>query len=182
MTEEEQRTPDFVDWLQSHSHDRGLMAELRRGLNPDTEWQAWKHLASWCDITNTDQRRAHAAVGGAFASHPEAATSGNLGDSLRAIATKNAQNPAEALHSFEARFRRLLTCETVSEVAERLGAVVQATKQRQIPVNYRQLLIDLKRFRWPEGRERVKVGWAGAFWRPSGTKSDAVPVDTGEAA
>ena len=88
MTEGEQRAPDFVDWLHNHRHDRGVMAELRRGLNRDTEWQAWKHLAIWCDITNPDLRRAHAVVAGAFASHPEAVSTGNLGDTLRAIALR----------------------------------------------------------------------------------------------
>ncbi|MEW6750350.1 MAG: type I-E CRISPR-associated protein Cse2/CasB [Candidatus Latescibacterota bacterium] len=167
----------FITWLQEHAEDRGVMAELRRGLVPETEWRAWKHLARWCDLARPEQRLAHATVGGAFAAHPDDTADGNLGDTLRSIAVECSSAGAEPLSSFEGRFRRLLTCESVAELAERVGAVVRAAAQRGIALNYVQLLHDLLAFSWPESRERAKLRWAASFWgsavEPRDTEEDA---------
>ncbi|MFA6108503.1 MAG: type I-E CRISPR-associated protein Cse2/CasB [Candidatus Latescibacterota bacterium] len=176
MREQEERAQDFVAWLQEHGDDRGLMAELRRGLAHDREWRAWKHLARWCDLTRGEQRLAFATVGGGFATHPRNAATGNLGDTARAIAIDSAPGGADPLGSFEGRFRRLLTCESIPELAERVGAMVRAAKQREIAINYGQLLTDILSFRWPKSRERTKIRWAAAFWR-----SAPEPGETGEA-
>jgi len=171
MSEQDSRVRAFVQWLQDHHQDRGLMAELRRGLTRDTEWRAWPHLTQWCDLTRPDERVAFAAVAGAFATHPEATHTGNLGDTMREIATGGAGKKSDrqaGLRSFEGRFRRLLTCESVEELAERVGAVVRAAKQKGVPICYLQLLRDLRRFRWPDSREQAKVHWAASFWRATG--------------
>lgn len=164
MSKEQGRAEAFVQWLQEHREDRGMMAELRRGLNRDTEWFAWKYLSLWCDITSPSQRRAYGVVAGAYAAHPEASSDGNLGDTVRRVATRADVDQPRALASFEGRFRRLLACGSVAEVADQVRHVVRAAKQRQIPVNYTQLLTDLLDFRWPTARERIRVYWASAFW------------------
>lgn len=180
MSQHDDRVQEFVQWLQDHRQDRGLMAELRRGLASDTEWRAWPHLAQWCDLTKRDDRIAFAAIAGAYATHPESTSAGNLGDTMRDIATGDARRNSDrqaGLRSFEGRFRRFLTCESVEELTERLGAVVRAAKQKGVAICYLQLLRDLRRFRWPDSREQAKVHWAAAFWRTTG-RADQHTEDT----
>ena len=172
MNRQQDRARVFVSWLLERQNDRGVMAELRRSLGRDTEYRAWKHLARWCDLTRIDQRLAYGAVAGAFAAHPCNAETGNLGDTMRAIALGSAPDGGDPLASFEGRFRRLLTCDSVAELAERVGSVARAAKQREITINYCQLLQDLLDFRWPDAREHAKLRWAYAFWRADGAEGE----------
>lgn len=75
----------------------------------------------------------------------------------------HSEQPGEdGLRSFEARFRRFLTCGSAEDVCRRLSGVVHAAKQRGIPINYAQLFKDL----WYFGDgARAKVFWAAAYYR-----------------
>jgi CRISPR type I-E-associated protein CasB/Cse2 len=101
------------------------------------------------------------AVAGFFAYHPDEAHSGNLGTTCRRLAAEN--------NSFDARFRRLLSCDR-DEICERLRPVVLAARAKRIPVNYEELFADL--YYW--GGD-VKARWAQEYWgAPEGADSAAV--------
>ena len=158
MSTIQERAAEFLEYLKEHQEDRGMMANLRRGFNPDTADRAWPYLAHWPGFMKERDRVIYATVAAAFATHPDTTNRANLGDALRDIATDKEKGD-EALRSFESRFRRLLTCETAQEVCERVGGVIRAAAQRGIPVNYVELFTDL--FYWGD---RVKVRWAAAYW------------------
>jgi CRISPR type I-E-associated protein CasB/Cse2 len=154
----EQRAVELVEQLNQLRDDRGAMAGLRRGLSPATEDRAWPWIARWCDITNERQRTIHVAVAAAFATHPESAGQSNMGAVMRDIAQRN-QKGDDGLKTFEAHFRRFLNCHSAQEVCERLPGIVRMAKQQNIPIDYRQLFLDL--CYWGD---RVKIRWAAAYW------------------
>ena len=140
------------------------MADLRHGFAADRAYRAWPHIARWCGrlFEKDDERGIHIAVAAAFASHPEPGGKGGLGSVMRLIAM--GQDEQKGLESFDARFRRLLVCDSVADICHRSGEIVRAAKQKGIPVDYEQLFRDLRSFRWPEPREGTKVRWASEFW------------------
>lgn len=148
--------------LKKLREDRGAMANLRRGFSPGTDHRAWPWIARWCNLTSDRQRMIYTTVAAAFATHPETADTGNLGATLRRIALGDQSDKDQALQSFEARFRRFLTCSRAEEVCRRLTSVVRAAAQGGIPINYEQLFIDL--WFWDDYPGRVKVQWAAAYW------------------
>lgn len=159
----------LVERLEALREDRGAMANLRRGFSPATEDRAWPWIARWCDLTKDHQRLIYTAVAAAYATHPETTDQGNLGTVMRSIAQndqkrQNEQKGDDGLASFEARFRRLLACQSLEQVCQRLASVIRAATQRGVPVNYEQLFVDLWKWRYPTSRERVKVDWAAAYW------------------
>ena len=165
LSREEDEMPDlaeraaaFVADLTARREDRGLMADLRRGFSSATADRAWPYLARWCDLTHDRQRVIYQTVAAGFATNPETTTEGNMGDTMRALATGKVPGE-DGLKTFEARFRRFLSCDTISDVSQRLPTVIRATQARGIPINHRRLLEDLHYW-----GDRVKIRWAGAYW------------------
>src|SRR5438094_2356793 len=91
----------LLDYLRRLAGDRGAMADLRCALSPSPakRARAWPLLAPVGGVGNPRVE----TVAGLFAYHPEAADTGNLGTTCRSLAAKN--------NSFDARFRRLLSCD-----------------------------------------------------------------------
>src|SRR5262245_30068055 len=106
------------------------MADLRRALNPVQRHRAWPLLARVGGIGNPRIE----VVAGLFAYHPEETNQGNLGTTCRHLAGEN--------NSFDARFRRLLSCD-YDEICDWLRPVVLAAKAKGIDVNYEELFRDL---------------------------------------
>lgn len=171
MNEVETRARRLVESLKQRREDRGFMADLRRGFNADTEHRAWPHVAPWCDLTNDRQRAIHTTVMAGFASHPEHAEDGNLGVTLRRIAIGDGGE--SGLQSFEARFRRLLTCDTAEEAARQAGYVIRAAAAKGVPVDYVALFKDLTYWGGPDNR--VKLRWARGYW--SGVRPDEADIE-----
>lgn len=159
----------FIRWGQSRldARDRGVMADLRRGFSPGTENRCWPYIAKFCNIENERERRIWQCVAAGFATHEGTAEKGNIGTTLRTLALDGSAGEIEdALSSFDARFRRLLSCSSAIEVCDRLPGILRAAKNKGIPVNYERLFHDL--LYWGNG-EKVKVRWASAYW---GDKSE----------
>ena len=131
--------------LRQLKNDRGAMADLRCVLNPTKRPRAWPLLGRF-GIGNPRVE----TVAGLFAYHPDETHTGNLGTTCLRLKLQN--------ESFDARFRRLLTCDR-EEICERLRPVVLAAKAKGIPVNYEELFADL----WYWGG-RVKERWAREYW------------------
>jgi CRISPR type I-E-associated protein CasB/Cse2 len=148
----------FLGHLADQAGDRGVMADLRHGLSRTTEYRAWPHIAPWCRLDDDRQRRIWLTVAAGFAIHQRTTSSGNMGTVLRALATGGGRG-AEGLATFDARFRRLLACDSPAEVCDHLAGVLRAAERNAIAINFAQLFYDLQRW-----GDRVKVRWATQYW------------------
>lgn len=146
-----ERIKPFLAYLQKKSQDRGIMADLRHGLSPTTEYRAWPHIAGWCNFKNDKERAILLIIGAGFALHGKTSSNGNMGATLRQL--------AGGLPTFDARFRRLLSCATTIELCAQLISILHASKNKGVPVDFSQLYEDL--VFWGE---RKKVAWASEYW------------------
>lgn len=120
----------FLMRLRSLKNDRGAMSNLRGALRPAQRYRAWPLLGSVGGIGNV----IYETVAGLYAYHPDENRTGNLGTTCRRLSAEH--------NTFEARFRRFLTCDR-DEICERLTPVIMAAKAKGVPVNYEQLFVDL---------------------------------------
>lgn len=127
-------------------NNRGAKADLRCALTDTRRHRAWPWLGTVGGIDNPIIE----TIAGLYAYHPKEVKEGNIGTTCQSLRTKH--------NSFDMRFRRLLACER-EELGDHLRAVILAAKAKDVPVNYRQLLIDL--IVWSE---RVKARWAKEYW------------------
>lgn len=155
----------LLDYLRPLKNDRGAMADLRCALSPGKRARAWPLLAPVGGVGN----RLIETVAGLFAWHPEETHDGNLGNTCKRL--------REEHESFDARFRRFLSCGR-EEIYDRLRPVILAARPRGIPLNYEQLYVDL----WYWG-DRVKERWAREYWgapqpeeRLMPTQEEAAPM------
>ncbi len=113
----------FLKWAKGRveAKDRGVLADLRRGFSTGTEHRCWPHIAVYCDLSKKRERIIWQTIAAGFATFEQTADSGNLGATMRRLALDGASGSSEdALKSFDARFRRLLTCDSAVDVCERL--------------------------------------------------------------
>jgi len=148
----------FLEYLRKHKENRGVMADLRHGFSQATEYRAWPHIARWCDLGNDRSRRIMLTVAAGFAIHGRSVPSGNLGSVFRKIATGDGRGQ-EGLATFDARFRRFLSCSTALEVCDHLPGVLRAVERKGAPVDFARLHRDLTFW-----GERTKVEWARDYW------------------
>jgi CRISPR type I-E-associated protein CasB/Cse2 len=154
----EEKAQRLLEYLQNHKEDRGMMADLRRGFSETTADRAWPYVANWCDLANDRMRNIYQTVMASYAHHPVVTDKGNMGQVMRQIAMGEAGGK-EGLNTFEARFRRILTCDTAIEACPQVGRVIRVAARKGIPINYTELFKDF----WYWG-ERVKLRWASAYW------------------
>jgi CRISPR type I-E-associated protein CasB/Cse2 len=166
------RTPlptaiSFLSYLQRYRQDRGALANLRGALSEARRPNAWPLLAGFKDAVGSP---AYETVAALWAGGVDlAASGGNVGDTVAVL--------VQSHHSFEGRFRRLLTCER-DEIGARVAPLVRAAQRNGTRVNYTQLLSDL--LCWGD---EVRVRWAKAFWgaAKSGGGPNAELIDEEEA-
>lgn len=164
MDENRKKIISFLAYLKKHAEDRTLMADLRHGFSRGTEYRAWPHIAVRCDLARSREKAVWITIGAAFATlKGDSPNTGNLGNTFRQIALVGVSGTAQdALKSFDARFRRLLTCDTAEEVCARLPGIIRVAERKGIGLNLEQLFCDL--IYW---NERVKLRWAAAYWGAS---------------
>ncbi len=149
----------FIEYLSKVKNDRGIMADLRRGFSKTTEQRAYPHIANWCDdFTNNRERKIVLFIAAGFACHKKVTSSGNFGLVIKKIATAD-EKGTDGLKTFEARFRRLISCDKAEELCERLPPIIKLAEKKGIPVNFVALYNDLKY--WNNDK---KIKWAADFW------------------
>lgn len=156
MSKPEKNADPLMAFLfqQKQKDDRGVLADLRCGFSEAKAYRAWPHIAPFCKLNSDRSRLPVQTVCAAFATHPENARKGNLGATMKKI----------DMETIEGRFKRLLNCDTVAELCERIPAVIRAAKAKGIPVDYQLLYSDLRAW---EDRD-IKLDWADAFWGTDG--------------
>lgn len=151
----------LLERLQKYKDDRGMMANLRCVLVDNKKHRAWPAL-NRLGVKIDDEPSAY--VAGLFATHPDGTSGGNFGDTCRIIEQRRGDKRTDdnKLTPTERHFQHLLTAEKGSELYNRVLRMVLMAKSHGVPVNYAQLVTDL-RF-WSE---RTKTEWATAFWAPN---------------
>jgi CRISPR system Cascade subunit CasB len=151
--------------LHKHKDDRGMMANLRCVLVDNKKHRAWPAL-NRLGVKIDDEPSAY--VAGFYATHPEETSAGNFGATCKTIEQKRGETHADdnKLTPTERRFQHLLTAENERELYNRLLRMVLMAKSEGVPINYAQLVVDLKS--WIEN-DRIKTEWAIGFWNQSPT-------------
>ena len=175
------RDEAFIGYLERlhEREDRAALAALRRGLGkePGEDMEALKHVLRF----NPPERDEHwyCLVGALYALHPatwmtesgERPFAANFGASLSRLWFAR----ETGRESLEQRFVALLSADQ-SELPDKLRHAVNQLRSETIPVNWLQLLRDL-RF-WDADGRRVQRRWARAFWSASaGQDTAGTPQD-----
>jgi len=158
--------------------DRGALADLRHGFSPGTEYRAWPYVAQMCRLDNDAQRKIWITIGAGFATHKATHShAGNMGTTLRAIALNQpSESKDKALKSFDARFRRLLTCDNAMELCDHLRGIIVAAERKSVPIDFERLFWDLQTWHKPESK--VKLHWAQSYWGQSESKGGETTHDS----
>lgn len=159
----QKKIQSFLEWGQQMvvRQDRGALSNLRRGFSRGTENRCWPYIAPYCDLTRDKERIIWTTIAAGFAIHERSLARGNMGVTMRRLALEGSTGTREdALNSFDARFRRLLSCQNSKEACERLPGIIRAAKNKgNIPIDFERLFEDL----WFWG-EKVKLSWAQTYW------------------
>lgn len=175
QAEKNNRNQNFISFIIDRiNQNKGIAATLRRADNPDTEYQSWEYLAAFgIDLENSNQRLPFAIVAAAIAKNKNAnekIANGSLGigQTLALCYPEGNQNDQA-----KAKLRRLLDCDSVSEVCRVLRPILSLIKSRSIGnLDFAKLLDDLLKFQWDEARQRVKARWAQDFYRKEITEKE----------
>lgn len=145
--------------------DRAALAALRRGLGkrPGEAAEMHPYVVPWLPPdAMPGQEETYYLIASLFAWHPTGWPAGahpreatNLGASFARLAQR-----AES-GSLEGRFVALLNCHQ-EDLPAHLRRAVGLLKSKEIPVDWAQLLSDVRSWGW-ESRS-VQLEWARAFW------------------
>jgi len=145
--------------------DRGALAALRRGIGkpPGTAAEMYPIIERWLSRDSQAWRDdPYYIVAALFASHqstwpatPATWQQTNLGASFARLAQ------ATESESIEKRFVALLNCRR-DDLHAHLRHAVGLLKSKDIPVDWAQLLADIRGWNWE--RRSVQRAWAKAFW------------------
>ena len=151
--------------------DRGMLAELRRGLSPSTQEYAWPHLVQFCGKFEDDDVRAiWCAVAGLAAIFYKSNLVSeqkwnNMGTMMHKLALQaNESNPEKALESYGAKFRRVLSCNDMASLCETVIRVGRAAEKKDVTLNPEVLFWDLTNWMDLAKRDEVKLRWAKQYY------------------
>ena len=147
----------LLERLHKHKDNRRLMADLRCVLVDNKKHRAWPAL-NRLGIAIKDDNSAY--IAGLFATHPEETSTGNFGATCKAIEQKRGEERSDdsKLTQTERRFLHLLAAER-AELYGRILRLVLMAKSQGVPINYENLIPDMKFW-----GKRTKTEWASAFW------------------
>jgi CRISPR system Cascade subunit CasB len=151
----------LLERLDRFKDHRGMMANLRCILVKNKKHRAWPVLHR-LGVRIEDEMSAF--IAGLFATHPAVSSRGDFGATCRAIERQRGDfsGDEDKLTPTERRFQHLLSAEAGEELQQRVLRMVLMAKAHSVPVNYDQLLQDMKRWHWGE----VKTKWAASYWVP----------------
>lgn len=166
MSEQEDR--DFIYYLKSLSErvQRGALAALRRGLGkpPGSEPLTYPYVVPKLpnDLRSPEDEEPYYLVASLYALHPLSATAGNMGSHLRELTRQSGSD--EPPPNVERRFVLLLSAHP-NDLYKLLQPAVNLLKASNVPINWYQLLHDLKRWHHTDARSDVRRTWATDFWK-----------------
>jgi CRISPR system Cascade subunit CasB len=167
MTEtivQKSREERFVEYLEEleRNEDRAALAALRRSLGKSPGEAAEAHRYVLPFNPATWEESAYYLVGGLFALHPQSWRRDEGDRNLTNLGVSFARLGSEVeSKSIEKRFVALLNCHE-DDIAEHLRHAIGLLGSKEIPVDWVQLLKDLRNWNHPD--RFVQLSWARAFW------------------
>ena len=169
-------TSGFIQWLYglALANDRARLAALRRGLMLDRHhlYELYRvippQFLDGASMADAERRTLLAAL---FASHPlhfpERASDGpvrrrNLGHSLRLLADQHRGEDGVELPETLKRRMDILLSAHADDVLAHLQHVIRLLKAAEIPVDWEQLLWDLRG--WDQDSQPVQWDWSRSFY------------------
>lgn len=162
----------FIHWLtQEVAEDRAVRADLRRGLGQPPGYAS--HLTMHIARQGMQRWQENIAyvVAPLFALHPMNTDSGNMGDhlmQLRLLRKRELHGMEE--QALERRFGALLAAHE-EELDVYLRQLISMLKQKDIPVNWRQLFWDIWAWKDPDKQAEVRRQWAKSFFESKGPET-----------
>lgn len=156
------RPEAFVQFvLKLCQKDKGAAAALRRADNPATEYQSWEYLAGFhIDLENPFERIPYATIAAAIAR----AKAGSNGTTGIGQAIASCYDDKSGSEQGKARLRRLLACDSVTEVCRILRPIFSLIDSKTtVTIDYAKLLNQLLWFN--RDNNRIKAAWATDFYR-----------------
>jgi CRISPR system Cascade subunit CasB len=162
MTEEKKHP--LITFLEQHTDDRAMLAELRRGLGrtPGEAASMFPYVMPF--IGNRYEEDNLFLVASLFALHPVSSKSGNLGQHLHSYVQVVGDAAATTRRFVQLLNLRRETLDTP------LRQHISLLKAQEIPVNWHQLIRDLGY--WSHEDRFVQKEWASAYWPPQKSKSN----------
>jgi CRISPR type I-E-associated protein CasB/Cse2 len=163
------RTLDPPD--QPQDTKRAELARLRQGLGQPSVKTLTRLGWLFAGVPNWEGAVDDAVlVAGLFAAHSGAGGSGSLGKAMRRY-----RDLTGAEESTDKRFAYLVDSEA-EELPERLRHIVKLLKYKDIPVDFRQLLEDIRGWNW-ESRS-VQWQWSREYWKAITEEPDDTESET----
>ena len=148
-----EQATERLDRLRQRCADAGFRAALRHWLSDAGRPRAYQALMELRGTLDDEDFNTVAAL---YAYHPDHSDhGGTLGHLCRSLSA--------GLSTFEGRFKRLLLCDA-EELRQRLQPVILAARAKGVPVDYRQLYLDLRSWDHDFYGDRVRKDWAQDFW------------------
>lgn len=150
---------------EGNNTDTGFRAVMRRADNPAFESAAWEYLIPFCNIQNDFERIPFALIGAAIAKvRPQCNGSAGLGKAFRIVCQK-ADDYEAAFKRESRRFRRLLACDSSSELCLILRPILHYLASKDADLDYCQILRDLVYWSQdPKKFQKIKQRWAVDFY------------------
>jgi len=157
---------NFVEYLVglSDRENRGALAALRRGVGkpPGTVPETFPIMVPWTgSLKSRREADCYFLVGALFALHPQNTTQGNMGTTFALM-----PDPSDSL---EKRFVALLNADA-EDLRNHLRHAVSLAGSKEVPVNWAQLLADLRH--WDHPDRFVQRDWAEQYWGHSQPAED----------
>jgi CRISPR system Cascade subunit CasB len=158
-----ERNQKFVEYIiRRIEQNKGDAAALRRADNPNTEYQAWEILAGFGINLVSENERLPFVVIAADIARVRPATNGiiKIGEAIT-----RGYNDGNQSDQAKAKLRRLLACDTTSEVCRILRPLFSLIASKcTTALNYVELLDQLCWFSHDESRQNIKARWAQDFY------------------
>ncbi|MBA3946027.1 MAG: type I-E CRISPR-associated protein Cse2/CasB [Herpetosiphonaceae bacterium] len=180
------RDAEFIHYLHSlvERDDRTTLAALRRGLGkePGTASEMYPHVVPFLPGgKGLRDEMPYYLVAALFGWHQKDWSSDgqrpNLGGSLAQLRRQQANERGtepEQGDSTERRFVAVLSS-TFDDLPYHLRQMIGLLRTKEVPVNWRQLLSDLKH--WEDDDRYVQRDWARSFWKQ---RPPEQPADQGQ--
>lgn len=153
--------------------ERGFLARLRRGLNEDTEDQAWPSIVRRCrNFSDAIERKIWLTVAGLAAimipaelNVPWNCSIGTLlGRQYLEEKKRSGKKEDDGKSPYEIMLRKLLNSHDSSELCESVVGVVRSAERKGLQLNCRGLFLDLMDWNDEVKRDRVRLQWTRDFY------------------
>ena len=153
----------FIQFLEKRQNNRGIMAELRRGLAQPRSAEVSRIVQQWLSEDSPRWLEDSCySIAPLFALHHDDITEkGNMGNHFRDMC----DDPNDPPSNIERRFMQLLACDA-NGLDDLLRQAVSLLKSKNVAVNWQRLFNDIGWWKQSvESRDRVRLEWSRKFWR-----------------